>query len=95
MTDCHAPEHRRETTSTASRGSTGQWIGQCRRPMQGTIVKVNVEVGQQVEAGDTVVILEAMKMENSVNAEKSGVVVSINVAAGDSVGAGDTVVVVE
>ncbi len=64
-------------------------------PMQGTIVKVNVEVGQPVEAGDTVVILEAMKMENSVNAEKSGVVVSINVAAGDSVGAGDTVVVVE
>jgi len=63
--------------------------------MQGTIVKVNVEVGQQVEAGDTVVILEAMKMENSVNAEKSGVVVSINVAAVDSVGAGDTVVVVE
>jgi acetyl-CoA/propionyl-CoA carboxylase biotin carboxyl carrier protein len=64
-------------------------------PMQGTIVKVNVEVGQQVEAGDTVVILEAMKMENSVNAEKSGVVVSIHVAAGDSVGAGDTVAVVE
>jgi acetyl-CoA/propionyl-CoA carboxylase biotin carboxyl carrier protein len=64
-------------------------------PMQGTIVKVNVEVGQLVEAGDTVVILEAMKMENSVNAEKSGVVVSINVAAGDSVSAGDTVVVVE
>ena len=64
-------------------------------PMQGTIVKVNVEVGQPVEAGDTVVILEAMKMENSVNAEKSGVVVSINVAAGDSVSAGDTVVVVE
>jgi acetyl-CoA/propionyl-CoA carboxylase biotin carboxyl carrier protein len=64
-------------------------------PMQGTIVKVNVEVGQQVEAGDTVVILEAMKMENSVNAEKSGVVVSINVSAGDSVSSGDTVVVVE
>jgi acetyl-CoA/propionyl-CoA carboxylase, biotin carboxylase, biotin carboxyl carrier protein len=64
-------------------------------PMQGTIVKVNVEVGQEVEAGDTVVILEAMKMENSVNAEKSGVVVSINVTAGDSVSAGDTVVVVE
>ena len=64
-------------------------------PMQGTIVKVNVEVGQQVEAGDTVVILEAMKMENLVNAEKSGVVVSVNVAAGDSVSAGDTVVVVE
>jgi acetyl-CoA/propionyl-CoA carboxylase biotin carboxyl carrier protein len=64
-------------------------------PMQGTIVKVNVTVGQEVEAGDTVVILEAMKMENSVNAERSGVVASINVTAGDSVSAGDTVVVVE
>jgi acetyl-CoA/propionyl-CoA carboxylase biotin carboxyl carrier protein len=63
--------------------------------MQGTIVKVNVEVGQQVEAGDTVMILEAMKMENSVNAEKAGVVKSINVASGDSVSAGDVVVVIE
>ncbi len=64
-------------------------------PMQGTIVKVNVEVGQEVEVGDTIVILEAMKMENSVNAEKSGVVTSINVTAGDSVSAGDTIAVVE
>jgi acetyl-CoA/propionyl-CoA carboxylase biotin carboxyl carrier protein len=64
-------------------------------PMQGTIVKVNVEIGQQVEAGETVVILEAMKMENSVNAEKSGIVKSIKVATGDSVSAGDVVMVIE
>jgi acetyl-CoA/propionyl-CoA carboxylase biotin carboxyl carrier protein len=64
-------------------------------PMQGTIVKVSIEVGQQVEAGDTVMILEAMKMENSVNAEKAGVVKSINVVAGDSVSAGDVVAVIE
>ncbi len=64
-------------------------------PMQGTVVKVNVEVGQQVEAGETVIILEAMKMENSVNAEKAGIVKSIRVAAGDSVSAGDVVVVIE
>jgi len=64
-------------------------------PMQGTIVKVSVEVGQAVEAGDTVMILEAMKMENSVNAEKAGVVMSINVASGDSVSAGDVVAVIE
>jgi acetyl-CoA/propionyl-CoA carboxylase biotin carboxyl carrier protein len=63
--------------------------------MQGTIVKVSVEVGQEVEAGDTVMILEAMKMENSVNAEKAGVVKSINVVAGDSVSAGDVVAVIE
>jgi acetyl-CoA/propionyl-CoA carboxylase biotin carboxyl carrier protein len=64
-------------------------------PMQGTIVKVSVEIGQHVEAGDTVMILEAMKMENSVNAEKAGVVKSINVASGDSVSAGDVVAVIE
>jgi acetyl-CoA/propionyl-CoA carboxylase biotin carboxyl carrier protein len=63
--------------------------------MQGTIVKVSVEVGDHVEAGDTVMILEAMKMENSVNAERSGVVRSINVATGDSVSAGDVVAVIE
>ncbi len=76
-------------------GVVGSGSANVTVPMQGTIVKVNVEVGQTVEAGDTVVILEAMKMENSVNAEKSGVVMAINVAAGDSVSAGDTVVVVE
>ena len=77
----------RATQSTAAKprrqhhaGVVGSGSGNVVVPMQGTIVKVNVEVGQQVEAGDTVVILEAMKMENSVNAEKSGVVESINVA---------------
>ena len=76
-------------------GVLGSGSGNVVVPMQGTIVKVNVEVGQEVETGDTIVILEAMKMENSVNAEKSGVVTSIAVAAGDSVSAGDTVAVVE
>ena len=64
-------------------------------PMQGTIVKVSVEEGQEIEVGQTIVILEAMKMENSVTAEKAGVVKSIKVAAGDSVSAGDVVAVIE
>jgi acetyl-CoA/propionyl-CoA carboxylase biotin carboxyl carrier protein len=76
-------------------GVLGSGSGTVSVPMQGTIVKVNVEVGQSVEAGDTVVILEAMKMENTVNAEKSGVVKSIKVATGDQVSAGDVVVVIE
>lgn len=76
-------------------GVVGSGSGRVSVPMQGTVVKVSVEVGQEVEAGQTVVILEAMKMENSVNAEKSGVVTSINVAAGDSVSAGDVVAVIE
>lgn len=76
-------------------GVMGSGTGTVTVPMQGTIVKIAVEVGQSVAAGDTVVILEAMKMENSVNAEKSGVVKSISVAAGQSVGAGDVVAVIE
>jgi biotin carboxyl carrier protein len=63
--------------------------------MQGTIVKVLVEVGQTVEAGQSVVVLEAMKMENQIEADKSGVVKAINVKTGDTVGAGDVVVVIE
>jgi acetyl-CoA/propionyl-CoA carboxylase biotin carboxyl carrier protein len=76
-------------------GVLGSGSGKVTVPMQGTIVKVNVTVGQAVEAGDTVVILEAMKMENSVNAEKTGVVKSVNVATGASVSAGDVVVEIE
>jgi acetyl-CoA/propionyl-CoA carboxylase biotin carboxyl carrier protein len=64
-------------------------------PMQGTIVKILVEVGQEVEAGATVCVLEAMKMENNITAEKAGTVKEIKVAVGDSVGSGDVVVVIE
>jgi len=64
-------------------------------PMQGTIVKILVEVGQEVEAGATVCVLEAMKMENNISADKAGTVKEIKVAVGDSVGSGDVVVVIE
>jgi acetyl-CoA/propionyl-CoA carboxylase biotin carboxyl carrier protein len=89
-------------TSTAAKprrqhhaGVLGSGSSSVTVPMQGTIVKVSVEVGQQVEAGQQVMILEAMKMENSVNAERAGVVRSINVTSGDSVSAGDVVAVIE
>ena len=64
-------------------------------PMQGTIVKILVVVGQEVEAGATVCVLEAMKMENNITADKAGTVKEIKVAPGDSVGSGDVVVVIE
>jgi len=63
--------------------------------MQGTIVKVLVEVGQEVEVGQSVVVLEAMKMENQIQAEKSGKVKEVKVKEGDTVGSGDVVVVIE
>ena len=64
-------------------------------PMQGTIVKVLVAVGDAVEVGQTVCVLEAMKMENAINAEKAGTVKEVRVAAGDSVGPGDVIAVIE
>lgn len=59
-------------------------------PLAGNIFKVLVSPGQQVEEGDTVMILEAMKMETEISAPKSGVVGSINVKEGDSVQVGQS-----
>ena len=64
-------------------------------PMQGTIVKVLVEVGAAVAIGQALVVLEAMKMENHINAETSGTVKELRVTAGDSVGTGDVLAVIE
>ena len=63
--------------------------------MQGTIVKVLVSVGDTVDVGQSVCVLEAMKMENNIAAEKAGTVKEVKVATGDSVGSGDVVAVIE
>ena len=59
------------------------------------MVKIEVEVGQAVEAGDTILVLEAMKMENNIAADITGTVKEISVAVGDTVGGGDVVVIIE
>lgn len=79
----------------AGAGTGGASSGEVAAPMQGTIVKVSVEVGAQVAIGDPIVVLEAMKMENQITAEKAGTVAKVNVAAGDTVGAGDVLAVIE
>jgi len=81
----------RRSSRQRSAGGGAAGGGDVTAPMQGTIVKVAVAVGDTVEAGDTIVVLEAMKMENNIGAGKSGTVESINVAEGDSVGSGDIV----
>jgi acetyl-CoA/propionyl-CoA carboxylase biotin carboxyl carrier protein len=58
--------------------------------MQGTIVKVAVEDGQPVEAGDLIVVLEAMKMEQPINAHQAGVVGALSASVGDVVSSGTT-----
>jgi acetyl-CoA/propionyl-CoA carboxylase, biotin carboxylase, biotin carboxyl carrier protein len=79
----------------ATHAVSGTGSGQVTVPMQGTIVKVLVSVGDVVEVGQSICLLEAMKMENAVAAEKDGVVKEVRVSAGDSVGAGDVVAVIE
>jgi acetyl-CoA/propionyl-CoA carboxylase biotin carboxyl carrier protein len=74
--------------------SGGSGSGDVTVPMQGTIIKVLVAVGDVVEVGQAVTILEAMKMENNIATEAAGTVQEIKVKPGDSVGAGDVVVVV-
>jgi len=76
----------------AGGGAAGS--GNVEVPMQGTIVKVLVEVGAQVEVGQSIVVLEAMKMENQITAERAGTIKEIKVKAGDTVGSGDVVAVI-
>ncbi len=85
----------RPRRSAGAGAGAGAGSGAVAVPMQGTIVKLLVEVGQEVEAGATVCVLEAMKMENNITADKAGTVKEIKVAVGDSVGSGDVVVVIE
>ena len=85
----------RPRRSAGAGAGAGAGSGSVAVPMQGTIVKLLVEVGQEVEAGATVCVLEAMKMENNITADKAGTVKEIKVAVGDSVGSGDVVVVIE
>ena len=58
---------------------------QLKAPLPGTITEIKVQVGQQVNAGETVIVLEAMKMQNNIESEHSGKVTSIVVKPGDTV----------
>jgi acetyl-CoA/propionyl-CoA carboxylase biotin carboxyl carrier protein len=90
-----AAKQRQRRGGPASASTAGSGSGSIEAPMQGTIVKVLVEVGDAVETGQGVVVLEAMKMENQINAERAGTVTAVKVAAGDTVGGGDVLVVIE
>lgn len=66
-----------------------------KAPLPGTITQICVEVGQEVKAGDTLVVLEAMKMANNIEAEKSGKIAAICVKIGQSVLEDDALFVIE
>ena len=66
-----------------------------KTPLPGVIIDVKVNVGDTVKKGDTVVVLEAMKMENNINADRDGKVVAVHVAKGDTVADGAALIVLE
>jgi acetyl-CoA/propionyl-CoA carboxylase, biotin carboxylase, biotin carboxyl carrier protein len=92
-------DRRRETAPRApSRhsGAHGEGVHSViSAPMQGTILRVFVEEGQEIQAGDVVCILEAMKMENAIPAPREGVVSELPVSAGQVVQPGETIAVID
>ena len=78
-------------TKPASTGGAGA----VKAPLPGDIIDVTVKVGDTIKNGDTVVILEAMKMENNIHTDRDGVVKSIEVSKGDSVLEGAVLLTIE
>ena len=77
-----APAAQAEAPAAAPAAGAGQAV---KAPLPGTITDIRVQVGQQVSAGDIVLVLEAMKMQNNIEAEASGKISAIMVKQGDSV----------
>jgi len=82
---------RRTATSTEAHGGQSKIIA----PMPGKIVRLLVEPGSQVEAGDALIVVEAMKMQNEMKAARAGRIAAVNTQAGATVSAGDVLIVIE
>ncbi|MFE2771582.1 acetyl/propionyl/methylcrotonyl-CoA carboxylase subunit alpha [Microbacterium resistens] len=86
------PPSRRSHATSVAAGASGDAV---KSPMQATVVKVAVEDGQSVVKGDLVVVLEAMKMEQPLQAHKDGVIGNINAAPGETVSAGHRLLTID
>ncbi len=88
-----APKKKRERKAGGAGGATGA-TGEVHSPMQGTVLSVAVEAGQEVAVGDVLCIIEAMKMENEVTAHTAGTINAITIEAGQSVAADEVIAVI-
>jgi biotin carboxyl carrier protein len=85
---------RRRPPKLSSSGPAVASDGVITAPMQGTIVKVSVKAGEVIKAGQSICVLEAMKMENEVSAPADGEVVDLRVEPGDTVSPGQVIAIV-
>jgi acetyl-CoA/propionyl-CoA carboxylase biotin carboxyl carrier protein len=86
-----APRRSREGTRSSQDGASETLVS----PIQGTVLRVDVEKGQDVDAGTVICVIEAMKLENEITAHRAGKVEELNVSAGGSVASGETIAVIK
>ncbi len=79
----------------AAQETVAAGVSAIKAPLPGTINDITVKVGQAVKKGDTVIVLEAMKMENNIDADRDGIIAEIRVAKGDTVMEGAVLVTIE
>lgn len=87
------PKRLRGGQAAGAHGHEGS--AQILAPMPGKIVRVLVERGAEVKAGDSIIVVEAMKMQNEMKAPRDGIVTEIHAASGETVNAGDVLAVIE
>jgi acetyl-CoA/propionyl-CoA carboxylase biotin carboxyl carrier protein len=81
----------RRRRERAAQGPAGAGSEAVVSPMQGTVLKVEVTEGEEVEAGRVLCVVEAMKMENEIVAHRSGTVAELSVSPGDAVASGQVI----
>ena len=79
----------------AAQEAVAAGVSAVKAPLPGTVNEIKVKVGQAVKKGDTVIVLEAMKMENNIDADRDGKIAEIRVAKGDTVMEGAVLVTIE
>ena len=83
---------KREKKAGGGGGSSSEVL---ESPLQGSIFKLNVEEGAEVEEGDLICVIEAMKMENEITAHRKGKVTALSIKVGDAVASGDPLVTIK
>ncbi|KGN75023.1 biofilm PGA synthesis protein PgaD [Porphyromonas macacae] len=89
-----APASSKTTVAEAPAQSSSSAGSGVKSPLPGVILDIKVNVGDQVKAGQPVAILEAMKMENTINADREGKILEIKVKKGDSILEGSDIVII-